>query len=161
MKKSIAAIFLAITFITTSAWARPGGNHNGSVAPIKALELTDEQKTVLADTLDTYSEELNPHLENLATALTTLNDAILAGVENDIRQASADVAATKVEIHVIKSAILQELINVLTDDQYETLLEKYAERNEAIVAHRDKIIEFMEKLIGKHGSSEDDSEEEE
>lgn len=159
MQKTILSIMLVFAFISTNAFAGPHGHHAGKVGAIKALELSDEQKTILADALDTYSEDLAAYHENLATAMTLLNDAILAGIENDIRLASTDVAAIKVEIHVIKATVLQELINVLTDDQYDILLEKYQERNEAIVAHRDKIIEFMEKLIGKHGSTEDAEEE--
>ena len=162
MKKSLSAIFLVFALITTSVFAekthKPRHHH---VPKFKALELTDDQKNVLADSFDFYSEDLTAYNETLATAKTALNDAILSGLEVDIRLACADVAAAQVELNVLKAAILQELIAVLTEDQYATLLEQVEKKNEHIIKRHDHIIEFMEKLIDKHGSEDEEEEGEE
>ena len=159
MKKRLSSIFLVLALITTSAWAEKGhkdhkGHHHA--VHFRALELTDDQKNTLADSFDFYSEDLRAQHEALATALTDLNNAILSGLEVDVRIASADVANAQVELNVLKAAVLQELIAVLTEDQYATLIEQIEKKNEHIAKRHDHILEFMAKLIDKHGSDDEE-----
>ena len=122
MKKRFSSFFIVLALFTTAS--RGEKDHKGHHRNIHflALELTDEQKNVLADSFDFYNESLTAQQEDLATALTALNDTILSGVETDIRTASANIANAQVEINVIKAAVLQELIVVLSEDQYTKLI---------------------------------------
>ena len=158
MNKSFISLVLIWAFIGNFAFADIGKSRPGLNKPWKELKLSTEQKTVLADALEESFEDIESYNEELKVSLTSLNDAILNGNENEIRTIASEVAAVRVELQVIKAAVLQELISALTDEQYQILLDIVAAKNERVINRRDALISFVAGLIDRHSSEEESGE---
>ena len=99
------------------AGRRPDRRSTGMAA--NRLGLTDAQKQQMKSIRQSHREELRALAERLATARTSLRDAMTADSVDEaaIRQRNADFAAVQADIDVARARERADMYQVLTPDQ--------------------------------------------
>jgi protein CpxP len=150
--KTLAVALVIIMVFAGSALAWGGGNHGkggGKMAHsefhgkgfgggfmgfriLMSLDLTDAQKSSVANVIVKYRDEMKANKEKLVEAREKLTEAILAEEFNEtaIRQAAQELAPLKEEMAVLRAKIASEIRPILTPDQIALFEERRAEKKE-------------------------------
>lgn len=124
----LAVLILIPGLVLAQGWGRgphgpgePGERHMGRV--FERLDLTEEQRAELEQKLPQFREAIQPSMERLREARSSLNDLIHAEQldENAIRQAAADVAEIEADVAVARAQHFQQMRQILTPEQLEEL----------------------------------------
>ena len=98
---------------------------DGPLIP-RVPDVTDAQRQQMRAIVDRHQAEIRPVMEQLHTARTALEDAIVStpGDEATIRLKSADVAAAEADLAVIRARVYAEVAALLTPEQQQQLQEQ-------------------------------------
>ena len=110
-------------------------HHRGMGYGLRALlslDLSDAQKTEVANILKKYRDDMRTSADKLAEAKKNMGEMIHADEFNEaeIRKAFQAISPIKEELVVLRAKIISEIKPVLTPEQIETLKERKAERAE-------------------------------
>ncbi|OQY59423.1 MAG: hypothetical protein B6245_06775 [Desulfobacteraceae bacterium 4572_88] len=99
---------------------------------LMSLDLTDAQKTSVANVIAKYRDEMTANKEKLMEAREKLTDAILAEEfsETAVRQAAQELAPLKEEMAVLKAKVASEIRPILAPEQIALFEERRAEKKE-------------------------------
>ncbi len=128
-------------------------HHRGFGMGLRALlslDLSDAQKTEVANILKKYRDDMRNAADKLAEAKKNMGDLIYADEFNEaeIRKAFQAMSPIKEEFVVLKAKIVSEIKPVLTPEQVETLKERKAKgkekRKERMEKKRSKLDSWIE-----------------
>ncbi|MDM8526243.1 Spy/CpxP family protein refolding chaperone [Desulfococcaceae bacterium HSG8] len=137
---SIVLVLVMIFAGTALAGGFGGFGHGGMGKGFRALmglDLSDAQKTQVANIITKYRDNIRTSVNNLLDAKKHLNDVMLAEEFNEaaVREAFQQIAAAGEELAVLKAKIAVEVRPVLTPDQIAQFREQRAEMTEAVKEH--------------------------
>lgn len=142
--KTLAVALAIVMIFAGSAMAWGGGKHGKGfghggfhgkgggfmgLRMLMSLDLTDAQKTSVANVIAKYREEMQANKEKLMEAREKLADATLAEEfsETAVREAAQELAPLKEDMAVLRARVASEIRPILTPEQIALLEEKRAE----------------------------------
>lgn len=122
---------------------------------IKQLDLSDEQKTKVANIIIKYRDQQKNYAGKMKEARENLMKVMNADLFNeaDLRQTHQDASAVREDMLVLKRKVFSEIKTVLEPEQLEELKERRANRREKMrerCDNKDKKSR-MDKWLGKYG----------
>jgi len=120
--------------------AGPGGP-GGIVPGLRALDLTDAQRTQVRATMDAHKATFDGQREKLATAHKALRTAVTAATfdEATVRQKAADLAAIEADGAVLRAKVYSEVWALLTPEQQARATALDAERARRASQRRERV----------------------
>jgi Spy/CpxP family protein refolding chaperone len=118
-------------------------NHFRRLGQLRAkLDVTDEQRQQIRETLKSHKDELLPLVKELKQKRDALRTAVLAdpSSEEAIRSAANDLGKSIGDTAVAASKVAKELKQILTPEQRETLRRFRENRSTAIDMFLDKAL---------------------
>ena len=169
MKKSLCILSLIVIVVGFVAavnakpfgrfceWRKSHGHGHGVFRKaFKELNLSDDQKSDIADILKSKRPEARELVDNLRESQNALASTVLAESFNEaiVREAWSDVAGKKEELIVLMSRTFAEIRENFTIEQKEMLQSTYSE----ITDHIDERIDFgqykVDRWIEKFGTND-------
>ncbi|MCP4346476.1 MAG: Spy/CpxP family protein refolding chaperone [Desulfobacterales bacterium] len=163
--KTLSMVLVLVMVFSGMAIAGKGGDDSGRKRGMKhhrgfgmglkallSLDLSDAQKTEVANILKKYQDDMKTAADKLAEAKNNMGDLIHADEFNEaeIRKAFQAASSIKEELVVLKAKIFSEIKPVLTPEQIETLEERKAKHAEKRKKHMDKRFSKLDSWIESH-----------
>jgi Spy/CpxP family protein refolding chaperone len=127
-----------------------GQNRDGFI--FAGLNLTEDQKTQIANILVKYRDQRQSLHDALISAKKDLHSVVFAEYynETDVRQAFQAMSAVKEELTVLRARVASEIRPVLTAEQIEILKQKKEKRGEKIKARHERKKAKMEAWLEEY-----------
>lgn len=149
VRKQVVVIGLAVLLVfagsMTAFAGRFGGGHShrgkGFQQLFKSLDLSETQKTQVADIRSSYKEDMDVAHDALAGIRQKIHAAMVkkpfdGNAENELRLAFREASLVKEDLFVLRAKMMNEIRDLLTDEQKEKLANLRAERREKMEARR-------------------------
>ncbi|MBF0317067.1 MAG: Spy/CpxP family protein refolding chaperone [Nitrospirae bacterium] len=164
VRRTVKTILLAMVLtvaVSTAVMAEAGGGFKGSgggdaqhiiLKALVGLNLTDVQKTAIANILKGYKDTLQKDIKDVVDAKTQLFEAIHDNSydEAKVRALSKVLASKEEELAVLRARIVGEIKAVLTTEQ-KAILDQAREDFAAMIKARiERIVNLINTWIGKH-----------